>query len=228
MASQPRPRILIWRHGQTDWNVENRFQGHSDIPLNEVGFSQVAYSARILAGMSPTKIISSDLIRARQTAEALSKIVNLPVHIDVRIRETHGGNWEGKTGTENRAADSSRFLGWLSGSDEPAGETGERRTEVAERAFKVVRDELAQRESSGDSGLIVLVTHGGTARCLLGKALNLPVEQWGVLGGLSNASWSILEQDRDDKWILTEHNAGSSPELFLGNEVLGGSDMPKA
>ncbi len=222
MGSDLRPRILIWRHGQTDWNVENRFQGHSDIPLNEVGLYQVAHSAKILVGMSPAKIISSDLIRARQTAKALSDLLGLPVNIDARIRETHGGNWEGKTGTENRAADSSRFLGWLSGSDEPAGETGERRTEVAERAMSLVNDELA-----GIEGLLVLVTHGGTARCLLGKMLDLPVEQWGVLGGLSNASWSIVEMDRNHKWILTEHNAGSSPELFLGNEALGNPDSPK-
>ena len=222
MGSDLRPRILIWRHGQTDWNVENRFQGHSDIPLNEVGLYQVAHSAKILAGMSPAKIISSDLIRARQTATALSELVGLPLHIDARIRETHGGNWEGKTGTENRAADSSRFLGWLSGSDDPAGETGERRSEVAERAFNLVKEEIVE-----NSGLLVLVTHGGTARCLLGKMLDLPLEQWGVLGGLSNASWSIVEMDRHEKWILTEHNAGSSPELFLGNESLGSSELPR-
>lgn len=214
METAQRPRILIWRHGQTDWNIENRFQGHSDIPLNQVGLYQVTHSAKILAGMSPAKIISSDLIRAQQTATALSQLVGLPLHIDARIRETNGGNWEGRTGTENRAADSSRFLGWLSGSDDPAGETGERRSEVAERSFSVVKEEL-----SSITGLLVLVTHGGTARCLLGKMLDLPLEQWGVLGGLSNASWSILEMDRNDKWILTEHNAGSSPELFLGNDA---------
>lgn len=221
MESVSRPRILIWRHGQTDWNIENRFQGHSDIPLNSVGLYQVAHSAKILAGMSVAKIISSDLIRAQQTAAALSQLIGLPVQVDPRIRETHGGNWEGKTGTENRAADSSRFLGWLSGSDDPAGETGERRSEVAARAMSLVEEELEVTK-----GLLVLVTHGGTARSLLGKMLDLPVDQWGVLGGLSNASWSIVELDRNNKWILTEHNAGSSPELFMGNEALSGSELP--
>ena len=53
-------RVLLWRHGQTDWNVVNRFQGHSDIDLNEVGRFQVQHAAQILAGMKPTMIISSE------------------------------------------------------------------------------------------------------------------------------------------------------------------------
>jgi len=63
-------RIVLWRHGQTDWNIESRFQGHSDIPLNAVGHYQAAHAAKILAGMNPVKIIASDLIRAQQTAQA--------------------------------------------------------------------------------------------------------------------------------------------------------------
>ncbi len=64
-------RVVLWRHGQTDWNVVNRFQGHSDIPLNEVGEFQAKHAAQILAGMNPTAIISSDLGRARNTAKLL-------------------------------------------------------------------------------------------------------------------------------------------------------------
>jgi broad specificity phosphatase PhoE len=67
-------RIVLWRHGQTDWNVVNRFQGHSDIALNDVGEFQAKHAAQILAGMNPTGIISSDLGRARNTAQALSLI----------------------------------------------------------------------------------------------------------------------------------------------------------
>ena len=96
-------RVVLWRHGQTDWNVENRFQGHSDIPLNKVGEYQVAQAASVLAGLKPNRIISSDLIRAQATAAALADLTNLKVEINPGLRETNGGLWEGKTAPENRA-----------------------------------------------------------------------------------------------------------------------------
>jgi len=183
--------LVIWRHGQTDWNIENRFQGHSDIPLNQTGHFQATHAARILAGMSPVKIVASDLIRTQETAAKLSEIVGMPIETDPRLRETNGGNWEGRTGEENRANDSARFIGWISGDDGPAGETGERRSEVAARA-----KEAAYAAISASTGTIVLVTHGGTARCLLGSLLNLEFDDWGSIGGLSNAQWSDLQYSR--------------------------------
>jgi probable phosphoglycerate mutase len=213
-------RLVIWRHGQTDWNIENRFQGHSDIPLNKVGHYQASHAAKILAGMNPVKIVVSDLIRAQETAAKLSEIVGVPLETDPRLRETNGGNWEGKTGNENRANDSARFIGWISGDDGPAGEIGERRSEVADRAVKAAM--AALEEFQEKQGTIVLVTHGGTARCLLGKLLQLEFSDWGSLGGLSNAQWSVVEYSKYlNRWTLAEHNAGSIPEPVFGNEAVG-------
>ena len=207
-------RIILWRHGQTDWNVENRFQGHSDIALNSVGQFQVKHAAPLIAQMKPTKIISSDLGRAVNTAKALSLLVNLEIQIDERLRETNGGNWEGKTGAENRAEDYERFVNWLDGTDEPAGQTGERRSEIAERAVNAITSALTI-----DVSTLIVVTHGGTARCILGKMLEMPMTQWSSIGGLSNASWSILESGHHrDGWVLVEHNAGSLPEPIYGEE----------
>ena len=206
-------RVLLWRHGQTDWNIVNRFQGHSDIPLNDVGRYQVKHAAEILAGMNPTAIISSDLGRARATAQALADLVGLPVTTHENLRETNGGLWEGKTGTENRAEDFQNFIRWIDGDDNPAGTTGEKRSEVATRAVGVIMKEL---EGKTDQ-LLVVATHGGTARCVLGDLLQLPLSHWGVIGGLSNASWSILERNTR-QWNLIEHNAGSIPEPVYGEE----------
>ena len=206
-------RVLLWRHGQTDWNIVNRFQGHSDIPLNDVGRYQVKHAAEILAGMNPTAIISSDLGRARATAQALADLVGLPVTTHENLRETNGGLWEGKTGKENRAEDFQNFIRWIDGDDNPAGTTGERRSEVAARAVGVIMKEL---EGKTDQ-LLVVATHGGTARCVLGELLQLPLSHWGVIGGLSNASWSILERNTR-QWNLIEHNAGSIPEPVYGEE----------
>ena len=207
-------RVVLWRHGQTDWNILNRFQGHSDIPLNEVGLYQARHAARLLANMEPTSIISSDLSRAKATALELAALVKLPVTEDPDLRETNGGNWEGKTGLENRAEDFANFVRWIDGDDNPAGEIGERRTEVADRAVAAIKRALS---AGGEGQTLIVATHGGTARCVLGQLLQLPQSHWGVIGGLSNASWSIL-QSGPRGWHLLEHNAGSIPEPVYGEE----------
>ncbi len=212
--AKSRQRIVLWRHGQTNWNIENRFQGHSDIPLNDVGLQQAERAAPLLLALRPSKIVSSDLIRAQQTAAALAKISTLDVAIDSGLRETNGGNWEGKTGAENRAEDYDRFVNWLDGDDQPAGQTGERRSEIAARAVNAINAALHE-----DVSTLIVVTHGGTARCILGKMLDMPMNQWSAIGGLSNACWSILESGHHrDGWVLVEHNSGSLPEPIYGEE----------
>ena len=79
MANQ----IILWRHGQTDWNVANKFQGHTDIPLNDVGKFQVAHAAPLLAAINPTMIITSDLQRAQATAHELVKLTGITPIVDV-------------------------------------------------------------------------------------------------------------------------------------------------
>ena len=206
-------RIVIWRHGQTDWNIQSRFQGHSDIPLNKVGEYQAKHAANILSGMNPVRIISSDLIRARQTAAPLLELTKINLEVDSKLRETNGGNWEGKTEDENLADDAHNFRAWLTGQDVKAGAIGESRKDVAIRARAAVDSAIA-----GASGTLIFVTHGGTARCLLGSFLDLPYENWAALGGLSNACWSVLEP-KTHGWTLVEHNAGSIPEPVFGVET---------
>ena len=211
-------RVVLWRHGQTDWNVENRFQGHSDIPLNKVGQYQASEAAKVLAALRPDRIISSDLIRAQETAAPLAGLTDIKVEINPNLRETDGGLWEGKLASENRATHGELFANWYEGGDEPAGVTGERRSDVAKRAVAVI-----EKETTNFSGTIVFVTHGGTVRSVLGSILKLPIAQWGVIGGLSNACWSILELTKHhtgSRWYLAEHNAGSLPEPVFGDDAV--------
>ena len=79
-------RLVLWRHGQTVWNFEDRFQGQTDIPLDETGVAQAG--------------------RAASTAAPLARITGLPVSLDKDLRERHGGEWEGLTGPEIRARSS--------------------------------------------------------------------------------------------------------------------------
>jgi probable phosphoglycerate mutase len=219
MTSPDSPiRVVLWRHGQTDWNVENRFQGHSDIPLNKVGHYQASEAAKVLAALRPDRIISSDLIRAQETAAPLAALTDIKIEINPNLRETDGGLWEGKLASENRATHGELFANWYEGGDEPAGVTGERRSDVAKRAVAVI-----EKETADFSGTIVFVTHGGTVRSVLGSILKLPIAQWGVIGGLSNACWSILELTKHhtgSRWYLAEHNAGSLPEPVFGDDAV--------
>lgn len=204
-------KVVLWRHGRTDWNDDNRFQGHIDIPLNAVGREQASSAAARLASLHPEVIVSSDLSRAADTAQMLADLTGLSVLQTPQLRETHGGTWEGQYARDLK--DDPLYLEWLSGDDAAAGGS-ETRSQVGDRAAAVVREVVA---GLGPRGLAVVVSHGGTIRSTLGRMLELPVEQWRVFGGLANCCWSVLEEGRRG-WRLTEHNAGSLPEAVLGDD----------
>ena len=93
-------RIILLRHGQTDYNVEGRMQGHLDSHLTTAGHDQAAVAAPVLAELAPDRIVSSDLRRAVDTAEVVGSACGLPVKFDARLRETHLGRWQGQTVAE--------------------------------------------------------------------------------------------------------------------------------
>jgi glucosyl-3-phosphoglycerate phosphatase len=212
-------KLVLWRHGRTAWNHENRFQGQTDIPLDETGVEQATRAAALLASFAPHTIICSDLGRAQATAAPLLALTGLRAVIEPGIRETHGGEWEGRTGADIRSTDAENFNRWVNSEDVIAGGTGERRSDVAARAVAAIERSL---EALPDNETLIAVTHGGTARCVIATLLGLPADSWGVIGGLANCSWSVLEEtyrpDGARGWRLVEHNAGTLPEPVLGDE----------
>ncbi len=206
--------IVVWRHGRTRWNIEHRFQGHSDIPLDELGVAQAERAARLLAALPPDVVLCSDLDRARQTAAPLLTLTGLTATYDSALRETNGGSWEGLLDVEILARDGDAYRAWKRGEDIAAG-GGERRSETAARVVDAVEKTLAD---VAPGQVLVVVTHGGTARAMLGRMLDLPVDRWGALGGLANCSWSVLEETGWG-WRLAEHNAGTLPEPLVGDDV---------
>jgi probable phosphoglycerate mutase len=207
-------RVVLWRHGRTEWNATARFQGQIDVPLDEVGVLQADRAARDLATLNPHVIVSSDLDRARSTAQALADRVGLAVITDQALRETFAGDWQGLTRQEIVDRDGDDFYRWINGEDvKPGG--GESRAEVAHRVAAAVRRHV---ESLPANGTLVVATHGGAARAGIGELLGLPIEYWASLGGLVNCAWSVLEEQRDGRWRLVEHNARSLPEEVIGDE----------
>lgn len=203
----PTPRrVLVWRHGRTRWNVEHRFQGQADPPLDDVGRHQATASARLLVSYSPTAIISSDLCRAVQTARPLAESLGLPVLLDRRLRERSLGEWEGLTRDEVIRRHPEQYAQWLAGRD-AVQHGGETRAELGVRSLAAL--------TGAEGETVVLVTHSATAMALTGLLLGLPVAGWRAVGPLGNGRWSEFAAD-EHGWRLRAHNLGP-----LGSPVTG-------
>lgn len=164
--------LWLVRHGQTDWNLERRYQGHSDTPLNATGILQAERAAAALAGRRYTAIYSSDLQRARVTAEIIGRRLGMEVNIDPRLREVNLGVWEGMVVTDIQAqypmAWEDRQNNRLHG--RPPG--GESVYDVATRIWPAV-DDLA---ACHPNGALILVSHGLALATILCRTQGLPLE----------------------------------------------------
>ena len=206
-------RVILWRHGQTSWNVERRFQGSTDVELTGTGVAQARRSARLLAGLKPDAIVASDLKRAAATAADLAALTGLEVTLDEALRETYAGVWQGLTHDEIISRYGDEYTAWKRGEPVRRG-GGELETEVADRAAPVV---LRHAEKLPEEGTLVVVSHGGTIRTTIGRLLGLEPHTWESLGGLTNCCWSVLGEGARG-WRLLEHNAGTLPEPVLGDD----------
>ncbi len=180
-------RILLIRHGQTDWNVEGRWQGHLDPPLNATGIEQAHALAEHLRGRPISAVYSSDLARARMTAGQIAEALGLPVQEDVRWRELNLGVFQGLTTSEinSRYPEEARQLreNYLDFAP-PEGET---RRAMQDRALAAYEDILAH-ETGAETAI---VSHGGTIRIVLLKFFGDEILHRAV----HNTSISIIETD---------------------------------
>lgn len=195
-------RLVLWRHGETDYNAALRMQGQLDSQLTAKGRGQARRAARVLATVQPDVLITSDLSRAADTAAVLAARTQLPLQVDKRLRETHLGQWQGMTHEEVEAIWPGGIRIWR-GNSECAPPGGETRVEVARRAAQVV-EEL----DNGDHGTAVLCTHGGLIAGLTPLLLGLPVSGWPVFGGVSNCQWTVLFR-RGPCWRLESYNTAA-------------------
>ena len=144
-------QLLLVRHGETDWNAAGRLQGHTDRPLSDYGREQARRLAAEIEGEDFDAIYSSDLARARETAEIVAERLRLPVVLDPDLREKDWGNWEGLTSTE-------RFGLELVG-------------ESTEQHQKRMLGALGRIAARHPHGRVLVVTHGGSMRRVQTEAL---------------------------------------------------------
>lgn len=198
---------MLWRHGQTRWNIEHRFQGQTDVPLDETGEAQAEYTARRLATLRPDLIVASDLSRAQQTAAPLARLTGLAVTQDKGLRERSGGDWEGLTDIEIRERYPAERATWNPPNGEPTAAVADRVSAAITR--------IATAMAEGK--LAVVVSHGAALRLGMERLLGLPAAGAAVLGPLANCSWSVLSL-ADGHWRLLEYNAGTLPEPVVGDD----------
>jgi probable phosphoglycerate mutase len=158
--------ILIVRHGETDWNRDGRWQGHSDTPLNERGREQARELAASLDGVDA--VYASDLARARETAEIVAERVGLQVHLDARLRERGFGGWEGLTAEEIESRFADQHRRWQAGEGFGADDA-----EPFETMLERVQSFLEDVVRGHPEGTVLVVAHGGSARVAYALACGL-------------------------------------------------------
>ncbi|GGM53378.1 phosphoglycerate mutase [Longimycelium tulufanense] len=196
-------RLVLWRHGETDYNATGRLQGQYDSHLTDTGLAQARQAVPVLAGFLPTTVVSSDLHRAADTAAVYAAETGADVRLDKRLRETHLGDWQGLTYAQVEEGWPGALNTWRSDPRwAPPG--GEARVEVAARAAEVV----AELDTQFD-GTALLCAHGGLISALTGRMLGLPLAAWTQLGGITNCHWTVLgRREGDNRWRLLAYNAG--------------------
>jgi alpha-ribazole phosphatase len=177
-------KLFLVRHGQTDWNLAQRFQGYSDVPLNGVGRQQAVALKNRLSGQIIDCIYSSDLQRASETARVISN-GKIEMRIDSRLREMNFGLWEGLTYNEVKEKYTDALSVWESDLYQNSPMDGETLEQLARRVQSMLND-LCEKHVDQT---VLVVAHGGVLQTLVCLALNLsPAMYWQF--GISPASLS--------------------------------------
>jgi 2,3-bisphosphoglycerate-dependent phosphoglycerate mutase len=150
--------LILARHGETDWNRDGRFQGHSDPPLNERGREQARGLADLLDDEPLEAVYSSDLRRAHETAQIVAERKGLPVIVEPQLRERDVGHWAGLTLSEIEERFPEQIRRWREGTIS----AGESRESLSRRVVEAAR-RIALAHPDGH---VLVVTHGGAARML--------------------------------------------------------------
>lgn len=188
------PRSFYFvRHGETDWNRESRMQGHTDVPLNETGRTQAARAITVFQSLPITRVVVSDLARARETAAILNSVLKLPLHLDAGLRERNFGALEGKCVAEiehmKKALQQQGLQPEENGYPCPPG--GETYADFRDRVIGAIRTHLNAFQGEN----VLFVAHGGIYR-VLRRLLLQDVDQ------SPNVQPFLFEKTGGDAWVV--------------------------
>ncbi|HEY8881248.1 MAG TPA: histidine phosphatase family protein [Roseateles sp.] len=204
-------RIILIRHGETAWNRATRIQGHTDIPLSPLGLAQAQRLAEALADEPLAALYSSDLSRARQTAEALAGVQKLPIHFDAALRERAFGRFEGLSWEEIDQGYPEDAARWRRREPDFAVGGGESLNAFSARCL-----DAAHRAAAAHPGQsIALVAHGGVLDCLYRAATRVALDaprSWQLGNATINRLLATPESFTLIGWNDDRHLAGLSAD----------------
>lgn len=203
-------RILAVRHGETAWNRDTRIQGHTDIDLNAQGRWQAAQLARALREEPVAAVYASDLSRARETAQAVARLHDRPVHTHAGLRERGFGRFEGHTWAELETRYPEESRAWRQRVPDFAPPGGESLLQLQARVVAAVTD-LASRHPGEQ---ILLVAHGGVLDILYRAATRLELQaprSWELPNAAVNRLLWSPEGLSLVGWADTSHLQGGGP-----------------
>jgi probable phosphoglycerate mutase len=195
-------RLVLLRHGQTAWNAEHRIQGQIDSTLDEVGLAQAAAVAPVVGALRPALLWTSDLARARRTAEVVGEACGLAPVADERLREYSLGRWEGTTHAEFAAADPAGFELFRTGRWDELLDAEP--PEAVAKRFTACLGDLV--DALGPDELGVAVAHGASIRTGLVAWLGWPPAAAADLGALTNCARVELAEREDGGWAVSAYN----------------------
>lgn len=196
-------RVVLLRHGETDWNSAGRFQGHEDVPLNAAGHEQAAAAGQWLATLRPIRVLSSDLARARQTAGPIADAAGVMVEVDPRLREVDVGSWAGLDLETVGAMEPDFWPALREGRDFRRSPSGESATDAGKRVALALLD---YAEQGGLDDAIVVVGHGLSLRVAALLLMGLDYSHARLFAGLNNGAWLTM-QPGEEYWRMLTYNA---------------------
>ncbi|MBC8161360.1 MAG: histidine phosphatase family protein [Roseiflexaceae bacterium] len=211
-------RFFLVRHGETEWNLIGRWQGHVDVPLNQIGLDQARILADYLREHGPrfAALYSSDLARAWQTAELLGAALELAPQSAIDLREIDIGWWGGLTRQEIAARDAETLALLDTDQDLPRGGA-----ETMQDLYLRSSAALERMAADHPGETVLIVTHGGTVRVLLGHARGNGQAVWPLpFESIGNTSVSVIERDASGWQIRMAGDTSHLAEVSRAVDVM--------
>ena len=202
-------KLVLVRHGETEWNKTGRFQGHYDVALNGRGVAQALETARAVAEWQHTAVYSSPLNRAMQVAQEISNLSGKPVVPVDYFMELSLGDLEGVTGQELRRGWPELYTTWRGNPGAAVMPNGESLVQLQERAWSALMD-LEQKHGADEA--VIVVSHNFAIRTMIGKLLGVPLANFHRMS-LNLASICVIECDQRGRRLVSYNSVHHlSPE----------------